>query len=466
MLIDGAHLTLLYLLAEWAIRIVMIVVIPLRRPPEAARSWLLLVLFLPVPALFLYGLIGRARFPAWRRQRFRDSAPMRERVSQALSAVRAPSNEITALAEKLGGFPPADGNRVAFSTDYEGIVDDMVETIEQAQSSVGLVTYIFADDSTGQKVAEALARAQRRGVAVHVLIDALGSRAWAKRSVVMLQEAGVVARLALPLLLTVLRRTRGDLRNHRKLCLIDGKIGFVGSLNIVDRDFKPGVVNDELVARVEGPAVASLEAVFTTDWFLETGERLPAAPVPDACGVQSVQVMPSGPDYPEPGYERLLVELVHRAVTHVSIVTPYLVPDDALLVAMKNAAARGATVILIVSRVIDQHLVRLAQQSFYAELLQAGILIRRYRDHLLHAKSVSVDGITGLVGSSNADIRSFTLNAEISILINDSATAKRLQEIHLDYAAHSDQLTLSEWDARSKTMRISENLARLVTPLL
>lgn len=466
MRLDGDHLTLLYLLLEWVIRIVMIIVIPLRRPPEAARSWLLLVLFLPVPALILYRLIGRPRFPAWRTKRFQETAPLRQTIVDALSVHHSRDNDIAVLAEHLGGWPSTAGNRIVFHTDYETIVASMVEAIERARTSVHLLTYIFADDATGRRLSHALADAVARGVHVRVLVDALGSRPWARRSIAMLRNAGVEARLVLPVQPLALRRARSDLRNHRKLCLIDGRLGFVGSLNIVDRDFKAGIVNDELVAQIEGPAVAPLDGVFATDWYLETGKRLSLSAVSGSCGDSTVQTIPSGPDYGEGGYERLLVELVHRARHCVTLVTPYLVPDDALLVAMKNAVARGATVKLILSQVIDQRLVRLAQRSFYTELLQAGVQIHLYRDHLLHAKSVSVDRLFGLVGSSNADIRSFMLNAEISVMLEDRATVERLDRIHDAYEARSDRLMLAQWRTRSRPVRLAENLARLVTPLL
>lgn len=462
---DAAHLTLWYLLLEWTIRIAMIVVIPLRRPPEAARSWLLLVLFLPVPALILFRMIGNARFPAWRRERFDEAAFLRDAAADALPLLPDPP-QIARLARRVGGFPACTGNSIVFEADYDAIVSAMVEAIDAAQFSVHLQTYIFAPDRTGTRIADALARAVGRGLHVRVLVDALGSRPWARRSLALLHDAGVEAHLTLPIRFASLRRARGDLRNHRKLCIVDGQTAFVGSLNIVDRDFKPGIVNDELVARVSGPVVAAFEAVFATDWHLETDRTLPPCPPPSPCGTTALQAVPSGPDYGTLGYERLLVEVVHAAQERVEIVTPYLIPDEALLVAMKNAVARGVEVTVILSRVTDQHIVRLAQRSFYDELLTAGIILQRYRDRLLHAKSVSVDGAIGIVGSSNADIRSFMLNAEISMVIHDAHAAATLEAIHRRYIEGSDRLTLTQWRGRSRIVALLENLARLMTPLL
>ncbi|WP_395397419.1 cardiolipin synthase [Novosphingobium sp. BL-8A] len=467
---DPSRLALTYLLIEWVIRLVMIVVLPLRRSPEAARSWLLLVLFLPVPGLILYRFIGRARFPAWRQTRFADDLPYRMNVAEGLAAIGETGPDragaIAPLAGTLGGFPACGGNRADLLTDYDATIAAMASAIDSALRCVHLQTYIFADDRTGRFITEALARAHARGVAVHVLVDALGSRPWAKRSMAMLDRAGVSARLVLPVRFASLRRARTDLRNHRKLCAIDGRIAFVGSQNIVNRDFKPSIVNDELVARVEGPVVAAFDAMFASDWYLETGERIASERIPAPAGTTVLQAMPSGPDFGTAGYERLLVELVHEARHEVTIVSPYLIPDDALLTAVRNAVARSVAVNLIVSHVVDQKLVRLAQRSYYQELLEAGVRIYRYRSHLLHTKAVAIDGMVGIVGSSNADMRSFALNAEISLILHGEDAVAPLLDVLNGYIAQSDRLPLSAWRLRPRPMRVLENLARLVSPLL
>jgi cardiolipin synthase len=465
-MIVASNLAFAYLVLEWAIRLVMIVVIPWRRAPEAARSWLLLLLFLPVPGLILYRLIGRAAFPAWRRERFERSADRRAAVAHALTGDTPPPSRIARLADKLGGFPACAGNGFDLLPGYEEAIVAMVAAIDAAAHRVHLLTYIFADDRTGHTIAAALGRAKARGVDVRVLIDALGSRAWAKRSMAMLEGLGIDAHLVLPVRFAALRRARGDLRNHRKLCLIDGRVGFVGSQNIVDRDFKPGIVNDELVAQVDGPVVAALDAVFASDWFLETQQVLEPLPIAAGQGRAVLQAMPSGPDYGVPGYERLLVELLHCAEAHIGIVSPYLIPDEALLTAMKNAIARGVTIDLIVSSVVDQRLVSFAQRSYYTELLEAGVQLHRYRDRLLHAKNVSIDRQVGVIGSSNADVRSFMLNAEISVILHDAPASERLARVQRGYMERSDPLTLEEWRARPRIGRVLENLARLVSPLL
>jgi len=463
------HLALIYLLIEWSIRLVMLVIVPLRRPPEAARSWLLLVFFLPVPALVLYRLIGRPRFPAWRQQRFADAATYRQGVAASLPAPGQPvpgTAELAELAERLGEFPVTGASGLVLMVDYDLSIERLTADIDAAEASVHLLTYIFADDATGRKVAAALGRAARRGIDVRVLIDAIGSRPWAPRTLALLAAEGVPCRLVLPVhWWTTVRRARADLRNHRKIAVIDGRLAHIGSQNIVDRNFRRGVVNDELVARVEGPAAAAVAAVFASDWYLETREALTPPPMP-AAAAAPVQVMPSGPDYGVPGFERLLVALIHAAETSVTLVSPYLIPDEALLAALQTAAYRGVTIDLVVSKVVDQRLVRLAQRSFYDELMSMGVRIHRYRDHLLHAKHVSVDGRVGVIGSGNADLRSFMLNAEISMLLYDPAQVAELAAHQADCMARSDHLDFLEWRRRPIALRLAENLARLVGPLL
>jgi cardiolipin synthase len=476
MIFHSSDAALAYLLAEWAIRLVMVVVVPLRRTPDAARSWLLLVFFLPIPGVLLYWLIGRPAFPAWRQRRFTRLRPQLELVAQrlAMSApapVAAGPAEARAidLARALGGFGPIDGNRIEILDDYTGLIDRLVADIDGASDHVHLLVYIFADDATGTRVIDALARAVARGVTCRVLVDALGSRPWADRVLHRLHAAGVHAHRALPLRVGRRRRTRGDLRNHRKVFVVDGRIGYIGSQNLVDRDFRPGIVNEELVARVEGPITQQLQATFVGDWFLETDVVLEADglyPPMMSRGGSVAQLMPSGPDYHVPGFERVLVQLVHEATARLVITTPYLIPDEALLAAMQTAVLRGVEVHLVLSMVSDQQLVSLAQRSYYDEMLRAGVLIHQYRDRLLHAKHFTVDDGIAVIGSSNVDVRSFLLNAELNMLVYDTRVVGEVTRLQQEYFTRSELVTLDAWRGRPVLRKVAENLARLVSAVL
>src|SRR5579884_593488 len=265
---------------QWTIRLGMLAAVPFRRSSAAARSWLLLIFFLPIPGLLLFLLIGSPRFPAWRVERFKQMREFLRRLAERLrsaDAVPHQPSEVTSLAQRLGYLPAVEGNSVELLDDYDGAIARLIADVDAARSHVRILTYIFACDEVGRRVIDALGRAVGRGVDCHVLVDVVGSHKWVRTTLRLLKEKGVDARAALPFR-PLRHRTRRDMRNHRKLYIIDGEIGYAGSQNIVCRDFRPGVVNRELVARVEGPAVAEMTAVFLTDWYLETEQLLDPEP--------------------------------------------------------------------------------------------------------------------------------------------------------------------------------------------
>lgn len=469
--LPDSDLGLAYYALEWVIRIGALVSVPFRRSPAATRAWLLLIFFLPVPGLLLFWTIGSPRFPEWRRERFRELDPWFGGIAARLRADAPPprndeDNPVVALAQSLGKMPATGGNAITLLTGYGAAIDALVADVDAARHSVRILVYIFADDAVGQRVADALGRAAARGVTVQVMVDPVGSRPWRKGMHAMLAATGADVREALPFR-WLHGRTRRDMRNHRKLFVIDGMVGHVGSQNIVTRDFKPGIVNQELVARVTGPVVAELEALVRADWYMEA-HALPEGPViiPAAQGEAVAQLLPSGSNYPLEGFKTLLVWQLHQARRHAILVTPYFIPDDDLVDAMRTAAMRGVRIDLILSAAVDQWLVRFAQCSYYAELLAAGIHIHAYRDQLLHAKTVSIDGRLAVLGSSNVDMRSFELNEEASLLLHDAASVAMVEYVQREFLAHSDAIGREEWRARPFWRKVVENVARMVGSLL
>jgi cardiolipin synthase len=300
-------------------------------------------------------------------------------------------------------------------------------------------------------------------------MDALGSRRSLRTLAPRLRSAGVEVHQMLPVGLLRRGTARFDLRNHRKVAVIDGRVGYVGSQNLVNATFKEGITYEELVARVTGPVVNQLQVVFAADWFFETEEELNREelfPLPEATGPTAAQVLPSGPGYRQANTQRLMVALIHGARQRVVLTTPYFIPDDALLQALQTAVLRGVEAHLVVSRKADQLLVGLAQRSFYEELLDLGVQIHLYRRNFLHAKHLSVDDEIALLGSSNLDIRSFTLNAELSLLVYDPEVTGRLR-VHQDrYLAQADVLTAEQWARRPALVKVGQNVARLMDSLL
>jgi cardiolipin synthase len=465
-------------LSEWVIRLVMLVYVPQKRSPSAARAWLLLIFVLPWPGLVLYAIFGRAYLPSKRvQQQMMISQLVRTRGYELLAPsiatplLPAPFRQAITLATNLGDFPITAGNRIDLLTDYRTAIDRLIEDIRNARQHVHLLYYIFADDQTGMRVIDALGQAVSRGVKCRVLIDSLGSRPWLAKVRQQLAERGVEVTPLLPVRILRFHREapRLDLRNHRKIAVIDGRVGYVGSQNLVNADFKRGIIYKELVARVTGPVVLEMQAVLLTDRYLEGLQNVEDPsffPHQEHNGNSFAQVLPSGPGYPQANNQRLIVALMHAAQKRVVVTTPYFVPDEALLQAMETAVQRGVEVHLVVSKKADQVLVGFGQRAYYDVLLEAGVQIHQFRDGLLHAKHVSFDDTVAIIGSSNLDIRSFNLNAEISLIVYDPEVVARLSAEQERNIADSDTLSIEEWAERPFLMRVAQNLAKLFDSLL
>lgn len=475
------HWALLYLLSEWGIRLAMLVYVPERRSPAAARAWLLTIFAFPWPGLLLYAIIGRVYLPQRRVDLQRRASRVLRSRGRAFfepfatrPAVSPQFERVLELIENLGDLPIVQGNQVELLTEYDAAIDRLSADVDAASRHVHLLYYIFADDSRGGLVIAALERAVQRGVKCRVLFDSIGSQPWRRGLRRRLLAAGVetVELLRFRWLRWQLwkrRHERPDLRNHRKIAVIDGIVGYIGSQNLVDARFKPGFVYHDLMARVEGPVVAQLQAVWLTDYFLETERQVDegqAFAAPAMAGGVAAQVLPSGPGYPAPTHQHVIVSLVHAAQRRIVVTTPYFIPDAALLQALQAAVLRGVEVNLVVPRRADQVLVGLGQRSFYEELLEAGVRIHEFGPGLLHSKHQSFDDEIVVLGSGNVDIRSFLLNAEASLIIYDRDTAARLRIEQERNLAGCTLLCLEDWRERPLLARVAQNLARLVDSLL
>jgi cardiolipin synthase len=468
------HWGTLAIVADWAIRLVMLPIVPTRRSPEAAKGWLLLIFFLPWVGLVAYLLIGRPRLPRWRLERLQDYVervePMRGRFA-ALPGIRppdvpaayAPSERLSTDLAKLPNF---GGNAVELLTDYTATLARIAADIDTARETVHLCYYIFQEDAHTQPVIAALARAVARGVRCRVLIDAFGSRPTIPTVVPKLRSLGIDARVALPFRWR--KPERLDLRNHRKIVVVDGRVGYTGSQNMVGPDFKPGLTYSELVARIAGPTAVELQLVFGADWFEESGEFIGEAcfPLPQTAGDCPAQILPNGPASPTQRAQRMAVNLVYAARSRVVITTPYFIPNQALQEALETAVQRGVEVHLIVDHRKDQFMVANAQRSYYESLLAAGVRIHAYREAFLHTKSISIDGEIAWVGSCNMDLRSFELNEEVVALFYSRPIARALAAVEETYMRGSEEVRLAEWRQRPFLEQLVQNLTRLVSPLL
>lgn len=461
------------LVVDWVVRLASLWWIPARTTPAAARSWLLLIAFVPLLGLPLYLLFGH---PWLSRERIRRQALASQVIREQQAPLRhlrwtpqgdGADTEMVPLVEHLGDFMPTHGNAVELLDDYDASLRALIDDIDRARQRVHLLYYLMFDDVVGDAVAAALRRAAARGVQCRLLLDAVGAKRGLRRYAAELRLAGVQVHDLLPGGLRWRRSGRMDLRNHRKVAVIDSDAAYVGSQNLATAEFVPGFPNRELVARVRGPAVAHLEAVFASDWFIETGERLevaPTAPVRHADVV--AQLLPSGPAYPFANARDTVNALIHLAKRRLVLATPYFVPDDATLSALRIAALSGVETQLILSASNNQRLTAWAQESYFEELLSSGVKITLYRPRFLHAKHLSVDDGMALVGSINLDIRSFALNAEIGLLCYDRGVVARMREIEASYLADAESVSLAAWKNRPAWRRSREGFARLMDFLM
>ncbi len=491
-------LTALLVAIPIVLRVIALGIVPGNRKPSSGMAWLLLIMIQPYVGLFAFSLFGRTALGRRRhgRQQRADAA-----IRQAMSVPEAvPEPEpagsmastwvdgVVRLNQHLGALPMLAGNQLEFLPGYRATIAAMAHEVEAAESWVHVEFYITAWDEVTDPLLGAMARAAERGVEVRLLFDHLGSRGLPSYRELLrrLGDTRIQWRAMLPIRPLQRRWRRPDLRNHRKLVVVDGLVGFAGSLNLTEPGYnKPknhrlGREWVELMVRVEGPAVAALNAVFAGDWYAETGEIAdlalpgPAQSVtPAATGsapagqvVAPVQVVPSGPGYPAENNLRMFNSLLYGARRRISITSPYFVPDESLLSAVTTAAQRGVAVELFVSEVSDQFMVGHAQASYYRALLEAGVVIYRYpAPYVLHAKHLTIDDDVAVIGSSNMDMRSFSLNYELSLMLRGVEPVTALRQIEDEYRRLSAPLGPEEWAQRPARLRYVDNVMRLTAAL-
>ncbi|MEK7594405.1 MAG: cardiolipin synthase [Patescibacteria group bacterium] len=477
----------IWLALNWLIIVMALFVVPRNRKPTAGTAWLLLIFFFPIFGIILYLILGNPKLPKARRDAQKtlngliDSAIKdlkKHRDSSGLLEAEVPQKyeSLAKLSTALSHLPVFEGNHVELIPEYNNVIDQIVNDIDNAEHYVHLEYFIIAIDDITLPIFDALASAVKRGVIARVMYDSFATHRYPrwKEMIKRLESDGVIVQAMLPFKLPTRGYVRPDLRNHRKLVVIDGHTGYTGSLNLVQRDYhrKDEIYYDEMVVRMQGPIVLQLAAVFVTDWYSETGELLDYRTMGvlssniKSYGDSLAQVLPSGPGYENENNLKLFTALIHRAQKKIIITNPYFVPDDALTTAITSAAIRGVEVIMINSEVMDQKLVGHAQRSFYESLLKVGVKIYWYNSPvLLHSKFMTIDGEVATIGSSNLDIRSFILNLEVTLISYDAKVVRNLNKIEAKYIKNSKQVTLEQWRQRPKRQQLFDNIARLTSAL-
>ncbi len=460
-------------------------VIMRRRPVGVTMAWLSVVLVLPFLGAILYLLFGELRLGNRRAEwATRIHGPFvdwikeqHDHYSVHWKDQSTVSEPLSRLVETAVQIPAVPDNDLQLIDNWNAVFDAMISDIDAAERTVHMVFYIWSNGGRADEVVEALLRAKKRGVICRVLVDAVGSKKFLRSDQVKrLREAGVMLHASLPAGIVRMLFVRFDLRMHRKIVVIDGEIGYTGSLNMIDpRYFKQdagvGQWVDAMV-RVRGPVVEGLAITFLEDWELDSAEGVEVLQQHgdvhhvDPCGEWIAQVIPSGPAIRSDAIQDILLMAIYAAREELILTTPYFVPDELLLTALISAARRGVDVTLIVPSRVDNVLVRFASQAFKGDLSDAGIRVMQFESGLLHTKSITIDGRVSLFGSLNLDPRSLHLNFEITLAIYDKVFTEKLRALQKTYVEHSHLMSRKSWESRSKLIRFTENAARLLGPLL
>lgn len=450
------------------------------RQPAARAAWLLLVTSLPLLGIALYFLFGETNVGARTRRRMKAVASRLRACGPDGSADATPGLPVTLRpvfqrAASVNGFVPLAGNRATLAADEAAAIDALVADIDAARDHVHLLFYILLADTSGTRVLDAVERAAARGVACRVLIDGVGSRALAQSARWRaLAAAGVATAITFKMrwLLVHIFLARIDIRNHRKIAVIDGRIGYCGSQNCADaaflpkRKYAPWV---DIVLRIEGPVVRQLQHLFAIDWMTHTDEDIaglldrPVEPVP--AGFPAIAVG-TGPTIDSRAVSDLFAMLLTTAQEEAIITTPYYVPDDTLHRAICAAARRGVKVTMILPARNDSAFVARASRSYYSDLLQAGVRLAEFGPGLLHAKTLTVDGIATCVGSANMDRRSFELNYENMLLLVSEETTGAVRARQMTWLGRATVLDRTHGRNWPLPVRAVNNLFATLGPLL
>ncbi len=452
-----------------------------RRDPKTVWAWLLVLYFLPWVGFVLYFLVGRDYY---RERKFRTKELRDQMHMDACKQEESILNNSVSVGEtveykdlilynlRTGYAAYTDDNEVEIFTDGAAKFEALVKEIDKAQKFIFLQYYVIRDDVLFTRICRHLKKKVNEGVEVRIFFDGIGGSTVSKRVWRGLRSIGIhVCEFYPPILKKV--HIRINYRNHRKIVVIDGRVGFVGGFNIgeeyLGRDKKFGYWRDTHL-KIEGSALKGLLIRFILDWNYASKEKLKIEEYLKKTYAEGkkagIQIVTSGPDA---GYEQIrdnYLRLINKAKKSIYIQTPYFVPDEAVFNALKIAAYSDIEVKLMIPCKPDHPFVYWATYSFVGDLLRAGVKCYLYQNGFLHAKTVMIDGAVASVGTANMDIRSFRLNFEINAIIYDAKTTQKLEDIFFMDMGKSEELTLYDYEKRSMKIRIKEQVSRLLSPLL
>lgn len=470
------------------VAVVTIKIVTKKQSSANTIAWLLIVYLLPILGLCAYLAFGEIKIGKRREEQAKKTWPAAIVKLESLLEQREPITPISTLAKPLfnlcearQGIPSSHADEIQTFTDSDKTMTKMIEDIRSAQNNIKMVFYIWSIGGMETNVTQALCDAAQRGVICRIMVDSAGShRFFGSASYKKLVDAGVQIVEALPVSIIRGFFRRMDLRQHRKMVLIDDYIVYTGSMNMVDPQyFKQGAGVGEwvdLMIRMEGSVCLLMEALYINDWMMEKKEEIPFSSFVPPNVLTDIEdtyisnyathVIASGPGFPEEIIKQTLLSVIYGAQRKIVFTTPYFVPSDDLFLAICTAAQRGVEVILILPKKGDSKMTNGASRSFYRELLEAGVTIQQFDGGLLHTKSVLIDDQLSLVGTVNLDIRSLWLNFEVTVAIDSQKFAQKLRIIHDEYLKNATPITLAQWTSRPFRQHILERLCYFFSPFL
>ncbi|UAJ66202.1 cardiolipin synthase [Candidatus Schneideria nysicola] len=460
-----------------------------RHTVPSTTAWLLGIYIVPLLGIIIYFLFGEYKLEKDRIKRskkifFSSLQWMKLLKDHYKYEFSQGSNEAAHLLFQLcknrQGIGALKGNHTRLLDNSSHIIELLIQDINAAKKNIEMVFYIWQIGGLVDKVAEALMAAAKRGVCCRLMLDSAGSIDFFRSFYpIIMRQSGINIVEALHLNLFQIFFRRMDLRQHRKMVLIDSHICYIGSMNMIDPFLfkrKSGVGQwIDMMIRIEGPVTAAMRIIYSHDWALETGEYIfpPVIsvsnmhlPIPIKNSGSIIQIIASGPEFTDGLIHQALLIAIHTARKKLVITTPYLVPSDDLLYAICTAAQRGIEVHIIIPKKNDSVLVKWASRAFFTELLSAGVLIHQFEGGLLHTKSILIDGQLSLIGTLNLDMRSLWLNLEIAVIIDNIDFSNNLFQIQQNYIKNSKIINPIEWSNRPYWQRIFEGIFYMFSPLL
>lgn len=432
-----------------------------RRSPTSTLAWLMGIIFIPYLGVPLYLVLGGRKM--MRRAEAKPALP-----EYPAQRPFEDTNAVLVFDPDSGWFPPTPGNRITFLFKGDQAFREIVELINSAQRSVFITTFIIGKDETGECILAALAQKAADGVRVCLLLDALGAANITRGFLAPLQKAGGRVAFFMPMLHLPFRG-RANLRNHRKMIIVDGRTAVIGGMNLAAEYMGPRESNDrwrDLSLRVEGPVTGHLAEIFRADWNFASKALMPANPstdlAPGPASGGTVQLVASGPDVRNDSLRNALLTAIFRANRRVWIVTPYFVPDELLLEALCMAAGRNVDVSLVIPQKSNHRLADLVREGYLTRLQESGVSVWLYRPHMLHAKAILVDESLAIVGSANMDMRSLLLNYEIALFIYAAEAIGRVE----DWMQGLKADCVPRKTRTAGTLDLIEGVGRLFAPLL